>query len=272
MPREPRHRVGREPEPLSVHPMVGEPLGLDASEGARTDLQLDLEPIDARGGDPVEQLRREVEARRRRGHRRVPVVPGVDGLVAVAVEGVARVGQRLGIPLAASLEDVGRQRRSARCAENRVVVDVAFERDDPPLLSTLDRAKPSRGATGRIDDRERLALGETLRTLEHRKPSSIAERLDDEAFEAPAAGPLEDHSPRLDEGRVDHKKILRLEVRGQIGDPPMLHAIAMHHEHPRRVARLRGLGRDPRRIERVVEILAREPRVGRHRFTRRAGR
>ena len=214
-----------------------------------------------------------MEAGGRGGHGRLPVVPGVDGLVAVAVEGVASIGRRLRFPLAAGLEDVGRQRSPAGVAQDRVLVGIALEGDDPPRLAAFDRAKAARGSTRPIDDREPLALGKALRALEHRKPSPVAERLDDEPFEPAAAGSLEDHPPRLDEGRVDDEKIARLEVLRKIADAAVLDAIAMHHEHPRRVARLRGLGRDPRGIERVVEIVAGEARRAvAHRFTRRTGR
>ncbi len=154
-----------------------------------------------------------------------------------------------------------------------MLVGITLEGDHPPLLAAFDRTEASRRASIAIDDRKPLALGKALCALEHREPAAVAERFDDETLEPSPARSLEDDSPRLDEGRVDDHEVLRREVLREIADAAMLDAIAMHHEHARRVARLRGLGRDPRRIERVVEIVAGESRrTVAHRLTRRTGR
>ena len=204
-------------------------------------MERELQNLHAVAAEGVQEARREVQARRRRGDRSRRM--RVDGLVALAV----LRGRR------GESADVRRQRRLAVPIEQ--VLDRAAERLDDAETVRLDahdaQARLRRGADDELDAGAAPAAGP-----HERAPASPFEgRREQELDRSPAGVPRQD--ARRDDARVvDDEAVTRPQEIRKLGEHVVFErrARAVDHEEPRRAAHwARRLG-DQLRREIVVEL------------------
>ena len=187
------------------------------------------------------QRRREMQSRGWRGDR--AFIGREHGLV---VGGVAIVGRALG-------GDVGRQRRRAEIGDGlieRRPVKRKRQRDLALFALGLDLGieMAEQADLAFIAEANDVAGRELLRRLDQRLPARAVEPLDQRRLDlrlglAADAAAFELGRDHL--GVVDDQLVAGLQPLRQIGDDAVAqHAVGLHHQHPRGIARARGPQRD----------------------------
>ncbi len=192
---------------------------------------LDRDPARRQRG---QQVRGEVQARRRRGHRAVG--PGIDGLVVAAIPVVLR-------PLGG---DIGRQGHLAPLIDGGVQVgtgEVEGQDDLAPLPLLHDRGvqgAQQAGAVRGLAEAHPVTGGQLLARPHERRPAAgrqppVQGRLHRDVggvADPPALQPRRDHP-----GVVDHQHVTRAEFARQVGHRQVgQHAAGAHAQQPGRVA------------------------------------
>jgi hypothetical protein len=215
--------------------------------------------VDPRGGQSLEELGREVQARGGRRHRAGPLRGRVHRLV---VGAVGRVGHlEAGGPPRG--EDVRRQRRAADAVQGRRRVGLAVHPDDPGLgvaVQQRDReaavVRPGLAEVRRIQVHHH-PVAEPPAPQQH-PPAAGLEGLQEQPLDAATPAPLAPDEPgRVDGGVVQHQRVAPPQQLGQVADEAVLGrppAAADDHE-PRRVPRPGRLGGDPLGRQVVVEFV-----------------
>ena len=261
---------------LGVHDVLGGVVLLNEAEGVDADLELDGLEGDAVVGEAVDELGREVEARRG-GRGGMLFSHGVDGLVVLVVTLV--VG------------DVGRQRRAARLVDGLVegAARRRLEADEAPaavvvhvvddLAGEADLGGGRRvGAAGAVVDAG--ALLEALAGLDEALPH-VTEGVDVLAAaqqqglgEAAGLVLAADEARGHDAGLVGDEQVAGLEVVDQVEEVAVLDGavLAVEDEQVAVVARLAGGLRDESLGKVVVEVVRTHAGHCGQSFCRGAGR
>ena len=251
-----------------MHPVFGRLLGLDRQERPCPDMQRQAMQVDAAAAQRRLQLRREMQPRR--WCRDGALIGREHGLV---VGGVLVVRRAL-------RGDIGRQRRGAEIGDGLVErrsVKRERQRDLALLAFRFDLGveMAEQADLAFIAEANDVAGRELFGRLDQRLPARAVQPLDQRRLDlrlglAADAAAFELGGNHL--GVVDDELVAGLQPLRQVADGAVTqHAIGLHHQHPRGIARARGPQRDARGGKFEVEEIGAHGAVALHPLARHSG-